>query len=102
VVYQAATITDAPLSVSVPAGSYLVLAYAALGNTDEDVQEAICSIQGTIVSRNEIEGDGGGEMFPIMGTVVLGAPGSITVDCGGFGISEFSKRMFVIKVGSIS
>ncbi|HUF70732.1 MAG TPA: hypothetical protein VMM79_18935 [Longimicrobiales bacterium] len=95
-----------PLSVSVPAGSYLVMASAGAQNTDTDRQIAVCSLQGSVVTSQFLAGaspdsEGDRENFAIMGTVVLAAPGTITIECGGFAIEAVYKRMFVIKVTSI-
>jgi len=59
------------------------------------------------VSKYVAGGAGSGDhgnssaFFPIEGTVSLAAPGTITVNCGGFNIHTQQKRMFVIKVGAI-
>jgi hypothetical protein len=87
-----------PLSVSVPAGKYLVVGDARLGVSDTDFQDAVCSLQGTVVA---IERTNGETNIPIMGTVDLASPGTITLDCGGFSIFSISKRMFVTRVTSI-
>lgn len=95
-----------PLSVSVPAGSYLVMASAGAQNTDTDRQIAVCSLQGTVLTSQYLAGtspdsEGDRENFAIMGTVVLAAPGTITIECGGFAIEAVYKRMLVIKVTSV-
>jgi len=97
-----------PLSVSVGAGSYLVIASAIVENIDGDEQVGACSIQGTVVASKFIAGNDGGDdhgnsrtFFPINGTVTLPAPGLITIDCGGFNVRPLNMRMFVIKVGLI-
>ena len=41
------------------------------------------------------------EVLPIMGTVTLANPGTITINCGGFSITNEFKRMFVTRVTSI-
>jgi len=93
------------ISVSVPAGSYLVVGSAHVVNSDGDRQIATCSIQGAVVVSKYLSGSSGSDgnwsgEFPILGTVFLAAPGLITVNCGGFAITA-SKQMFVVKVGSI-
>ena len=90
-----------PLSVFVPAGTYLVVAYATVANSDGGRQDAFCSIQGTEVSRQDIRGDYFFATLPIMGTVTLAAPGQIAINCGGFKIVPVSKRMFVLPIGSV-
>jgi hypothetical protein len=101
-VYQAeSTTVDArPISVSVPPGNYLVDAYATVDNTDSDGQEAICSVFGSIVTRVSMASETQ-QVVPIIGTVSLPAGGTIEVNCGGFAIDTWSKRMFVTKVGAI-
>jgi hypothetical protein len=90
-----------PLSVSVPAGSYLVQGYATVSNTDGDGQYAVCLIQGTEVTRQSLPGDSGQDTLPIMGTVTLASAGTISLDCGGYNIFVWSRRMFVTRVTSI-
>jgi hypothetical protein len=102
-----------PLSVSVGAGTYLVIGSALVTNFDEDEQNAVCSLQGTIVAEKHLGGGIDGSLgssgdhantrgfFPINGTVTLAAPGLITINCGGFAIRAQSIRMFVIKVGAV-
>jgi hypothetical protein len=106
-VHQASNGAQAgPLSVSVPAGSYLVVGYASVSNNDTgDPQYAVCSINGAEVTREYLPeasfGAGGNGNLAIMGTVTLASAGPITVDCGGFDIYTSYKRMFVTKVTSI-
>jgi hypothetical protein len=95
-----------PLSVMVPAGNYLVIASAGVENHDGDRQNVVCTLQGAPVAFrtiSEVSGSDGNwnDVIPILGTVTLGAPGPITVNCGGFAISNAFKRMFVIRVGAI-
>jgi len=102
-----------PLSVSVGAGTYLVIASALVQNFDDDEQNAVCSLQGTIVAQKHLAGGISGGLgssgdhsntaaiFPINGTVTLAAPGLITINCGGFAIQPVTIRMFVIKVGVV-
>ena len=105
--HQASNGLDAgPLSVSVPAGSYLVIATAHVKNGDGDRQIAACSIQGAVIVSKYLSGASGSDgnwetTFPFNGTVTLAAPGTITIDCGGFSIHSVVKRMFVIKVGAV-
>ncbi len=96
------------LSVSVGAGSYLVIASAMVVNSDDDEQNAICSIQNNIVASKYVAGGAGSgdhgnssAFVPINGTVTLAAPGLITIDCGGFNVRPWAFSMFVIKVGAI-
>jgi hypothetical protein len=102
-VYQASngSFGQGDISVSVPAGAYLVVGYARVANADGDFQNAVCAIQGAVVSSETVPPDGASANLPIMGTVVLGAPGTITLSCGGFAINTHYKRMFAIKVTSI-
>jgi len=101
-VHQASNGTNGgALSVSVPAGSYLVMAYAKVANSDTDFQNGVCSVQGIVVASEPIQPGNDGQNLPIMGTVTLASAGTITVDCGGFGIYTFYKRMFVTRVTSI-
>ena len=89
-----------PISVTVPAGSYFVTGYALLLNSDGSDQEALCTIQdGNVFAMKMTSGN----YLPvlIMGTVVLSAPGTISVNCGGFRIAAVYKYMFVWKVNSI-
>ena len=97
-VHQASSSSDGPLSVSVPAGKYLVVGDARVDLSDTDYQDAVCSLQGTVVA---IERTNGETNIPIMGTVDLASPGTITLDCGGFSIFSISKRMFVTRVTSV-
>jgi len=95
-----------PISVSVPAGNYLVVGTAQVENDDGDRQIAFCTIQGAVAASRYLSGSSGSDgnwsdEFPIIGSVSLATAGTITVNCGGFAISVKSKRMFVIKVGSI-
>jgi len=89
------------LSVSEPAGSYLVVAYAKVGNSDTDPQTGVCSLQGDIVASEVIGPSSFGNNLPIMGAVTLATAGTITINCGGFGIYTSYKRMFVTRVTSI-
>jgi len=89
-----------PTSVTVPAGSYFVTGYALLLNSDGSDQEALCTIQNENVFAMNLKG-GSYVPVPIMGTVVLTAPGTISMNCGGFGIANVYKYMFVWKVNSI-
>lgn len=103
-VHQASNGTDAgPLSVSVPAGSYLVFGNAGVYNGDiSDTQVAVCSLQGTIVTAHVKLESGANENMPITGTVTLGSPGTITMNCGGYAIGTDFMRMFVTKVSSVT
>jgi hypothetical protein len=85
-----------------------VIASALIQNIDADEQNAICSIQGTVVVSKFVAGGAGGgdhgnssAFFPINGTVTLAAPGLITINCGGFNIHAPTLRMFVIKIGAV-
>jgi len=96
----------APLSVSVPAGSYLVTATADVFNEDfEDPQGAICSLQGNVIA-SILLGPGGEwgstATLPLAGTVVLNNPGTISMNCGGFAIATDSMRLFATKVSSVT
>ena len=90
-----------PAPASVPAGSSLVVGNARVGNGDTDFQTAVCLGQGTEVVRETIPPDNQDVNLPIMGTVTLASPLAISIDCGGFAIYTYSKRMFVTKVTSI-
>jgi hypothetical protein len=40
-------------------------------------------------------------VLPVLGVVTLAAPGTITMNCGGFAIQTSFKKMFVVKVSAI-
>jgi hypothetical protein len=101
-VYQAFSTLNTGASVSVPAGSYLVMGTVRVQNNDGDPQLAACTIQAAVVLSNQPVQDGETMTLPVMGTVLLGAPGTITLACGGFRIDTRAARLFVIKVGSIN
>jgi hypothetical protein len=84
----------------VPAGSYLVVGYAFVFNSDGSAQDAVCTLQGAVVAQDGLDSSEGVNV-PIMGTVTLAAPGTITINCGGFKILTDYKRMFVTKVSAI-
>lgn len=105
-VHQASNGPDAgPLSISLPAGSYLVVGNAGVYNQDiNSSQIAVCSLQGTVVTAyvRLSSGDVADTAnMPITGTVTLSSPGAITVNCGGFHIGTTFMRMFVTKVTSV-
>jgi hypothetical protein len=108
-VYQASAVTDlktevGPLSVSVPAGNYLVVGNGEVANSDGDDQRAVCSLQGRVVSEERLDDYDSGlndANLPITGTAVLDNPGTITIDCGGAFIFTARLRMFVTKVTSV-
>ena len=79
---------------------YLVVGAARIATTDSDGQEAVCSINGTIVMVEVVTNEGA-KTVPVLGTVTLDAAGPVTMDCGGFGVYTYSKRMFVTRVTSI-
>lgn len=96
-----------PLSVSVPAGNYVVLGQVTLRNADGDPQAASCSLQGTrmfstIVGGNTVGDESNYDVTSINATATLGAAGNITINCGGYGISGDDARLTVIKVSSIN
>jgi hypothetical protein len=99
-VHQASGGLGQAISVSEPAGSYLVIGYAKVGNGDGDTQNAACTINGNVAINESIIG-GSSEIVPVIGTITLAAPGTIGMSCGGFRISVFFSRMFVIKVSAI-
>ena len=69
-----------------------------------DPQVAVCSLQGTVVTEpvRLSSGDAADTAnMPIMGTVTLSNPGTITINCGGFNIGTDFKRMLVTKVTSV-
>jgi hypothetical protein len=96
-----------PISVSVPAGSYLVVGYANVYNADfEGTQNAVCSLQGTVVAHVGTMADAGTNPYseavvPIMGTVVLPSAGTISIDCGGYNIETDGMFLSATKVTSI-
>ena len=96
-----------PLSVSVPAGNYVVLGQVTLRNQDGDAQNAVCTLQGQtvlfqIVGANNTSGGSNYDTVPINATAALASPGNITIACGGFAISALNTRLTVIKVDTIN
>ena len=88
-----------PLSVSVPAGKYLVMANALVSNSGAGAHDARCTLQGQTVVEERMSG-GEQSNLPIMGTVTLASPGSITIDCGP--TFTQSSRMFTTNINSIT
>ena len=90
-----------PISVSVPAGSYLVQGYASVfADQNSGFTAGYCTVYGSIVTDLPVI-TVDDQVVPIMGTVQLGAPGVITMDCGGTNVATSYKRMFVTPVASI-
>jgi Collagen triple helix repeat (20 copies) len=96
-----------PLSVSVPAGNYVVLGQVTLRNQDGDPQNAVCTLQGQtvldqVVGANDTGGESNYDTVPINATAALASPGNITIACGGFAIGAQNTRLTVIRVSTIN
>ena len=96
-----------PLSVSVPAGNYVVLGQVTLRNQDGDPQNAVCTLQGQtvldqVVGANDTGGESNYDTVPINATASLASPGNITIACGGFAIGAQNTRLTVIRVNTIN
>jgi hypothetical protein len=88
-VYQAENDgASGPATVSVPAGSYLVVASASLFGFDSDTQPSGCALNGANVYAGDVPGnsDPGPATVPIVRAITLAAPGDITVACTGYSV----------------
>jgi hypothetical protein len=100
----AVTLAGTLLSVSVPAGNYLVVATAAVLNLDGDPQTATCSRVGGFSTDVRLGGVGDGAVFndvPIVDTVGLALPGTIAIECHGFAIVSGEARLTATKVTAL-
>jgi hypothetical protein len=97
----AVTLAGTLLSVSVPAGNYLVVATAGVLNQDGDPQTATCSRVGGFSTDVRLGGVGDGAVFtdvPIVDTVSLASPGTIAIECHGFTVVSGEARLTATKV----
>lgn len=101
-VYTASGGTDVhPISVSVPAGSYLVVGSAVIFNEDaSNPQTAACILQEDTIVANVTLASFSFATVPIMGTVVLASAGTISIDCSGV-IGTANMFLSATKVTSI-
>jgi hypothetical protein len=90
-----------PLSVSVPAGNYVVVGQMTLQNITSNPGPVACFLQGAEVATIALDGLETGDV-PINSTATLASPGAITILCSGGGYITFDQRLTVIKVDGIN
>ena len=90
-----------PLSVSVPAGDYVVVGQMTLFNATTNRGRVDCSLQGAVAVTISLDG-AQASVVPINSTATLDSPGSITILCAGGGYTTSNQRLTVIKVDGIN
>jgi collagen triple helix repeat protein/IPT/TIG domain-containing protein len=94
------------LSLSVPAGNYVVLGNVVLFNTDPDQQRAVCNFSTGPASTASIELGGlqntSETTLSLHDVTSLPSPGNITLHCQGFKVSFMNAVITAIKVDAIN
>jgi len=94
------------LSLSVPAGNYVVLGNVVLFNTDPDQQRAVCNFNTGPVSTASVELGGlqhtSEATLSLQDVTSLPSPGTITLHCQGFKVSFMNAVITAIKVDAIN
>jgi len=94
------------LSLSVPAGNYVVLGNVVLFNIDPDQQRAVCNFNTGPVSTASAELGGlqhtSEATLSLQDVTSLTAPGNITLHCQGFKVSFMNAVITAIKVDAIN
>jgi len=94
------------LSLSVPAGNYVVLGNVVLFNTDPDQQRVVCNFNTGPASTASIELGGlqntSETTLALHDVTGLPSPGNITLHCQGFKVSFMNAVITAIKVDAIN
>jgi Collagen triple helix repeat (20 copies)/IPT/TIG domain len=94
------------LSLSVPAGNYVVLGNVVLFNLDPDQQRAVCKFDTSPASTASVElgglQDTSETTLSLHDVTSLPSPGNITLHCQGFKVSFMNAVITAIKVDAIN
>ncbi|MEA2170908.1 MAG: hypothetical protein QOF76_4208 [Solirubrobacteraceae bacterium] len=103
--YQA---TGNPLSVTLPAGTYVFVGQVTFINQDGDLQSAACSLNGKQVVTETLGADPGisgdtqnQDTVPIYTTDVFSGPTTVPLSCSGFGLLFAGAGFTAIRVNGL-
>jgi hypothetical protein len=101
--YQAPVfgVGDLPLSLTVPAGSYLIGGKTTVFNGDGDPQTTDCTLSTGDISRVRPDSQGNGEQVAVSlaDAATFALPTTITMNCAGFGHRTSYSVLTATKVG---
>jgi hypothetical protein len=92
------------VSKQVPAGSYVINAVVEASNYDSDPQTLHCVLSTGDSGYTSLGGVGEGAVYsrtPMQDVATFNAPTTITLTCGGYNISVFTRKITAIKVDAI-